>query len=72
MGGKWEKVKKCFSSTFYWPPSLEHSIGHQTLEHSIGHQTLDFFSPPFFFSSEDKLGSLRVLSFLGHNFKLKS
>ncbi len=29
LGGKWEEVKKCFSFTFHWPPSLEPSIDHQ-------------------------------------------
>jgi hypothetical protein len=46
--------------TFHWPPSLEHSIGHQTL---------DLPSPPFPFSLKGGLRSLGGLSFLGHNFQ---
>jgi hypothetical protein len=67
LGGKWEKVKKCFF--FHWPPSLEPSIDHQTLENSIGHQVLDLPSLPFSFSLKGGLGSLRVFSFFGHNFQ---
>jgi hypothetical protein len=33
-----EEVKRCFSFTFQWPPSLEHSIDHQALDPSNGHQ----------------------------------
>jgi hypothetical protein len=44
--------------TFHWPPSLEHSIGHQAL---------DLPSPPFPFSLKGGLRSLGGLSFLGHN-----
>ncbi len=29
LGGKWEEVKRGFSFTFHWPPSMEPSIGHQ-------------------------------------------
>ncbi len=36
-----EGVKRCLSFTFQWPPSLEHSNGHQALEPSISHQALD-------------------------------
>jgi hypothetical protein len=78
LGGKWEEVKRCFSFTFHWPPSLEHSIGHQALEHSIGHQALehsighqglDLHSPPFSFSLKGEFGSLGALSFPAHNFQ---
>jgi hypothetical protein len=47
-------------ATFLWPPSLEHSIGHQTL---------DLPSPPFSFSLKSRLESLKALSFPKHNFQ---
>jgi hypothetical protein len=79
--GKGEKVKMCFSFTFHWPLSLEHSIDHQTLEHSIGHQTLKTFHwPPSFGYSftfhlllfKGRFRTLGALSFPRHNFQLKS
>jgi hypothetical protein len=36
---------------------------------SIGHQALDLPPPPFSFSLKGRLGSLRTLSFLEHNFQ---
>jgi hypothetical protein len=39
------------------------------LEPSIDHQALDLLSPPFSFFLKGELGSLGVLSFLGHNFQ---
>jgi len=68
-----EEVKRCLSFTFQWPPSLEHSnghqaldpsIGHQALDPSIGHQALDPPSPPFSFSLKAGLGSWGALSWL--------
>ncbi len=73
-----ERCEKVFFPSLHWPPSLEHSIGHQALERSIGHQdlersighqTLDLPSPPFSFSLKCKLGSWGTLSFPGHNFQ---
>jgi hypothetical protein len=45
--------------TSSWPPSLEHSIGHQALDPP---------SPPLSFSLKGGLGSLGTLSCLGDNF----
>jgi hypothetical protein len=53
-------VKKTFSFSFHWPPSLEHSIGHQALV---------LPSPPFSFSLKGGFGSLGVLYFPRHNFQ---
>ncbi len=60
-------MKRCFSlplatklGTFHWPPSLEHSIGHQALV---------LPSPSFSFLLKGGLGSLGGLSFSRHNFQ---
>jgi hypothetical protein len=46
VGGKMEEVKKCFSFTFHWPPSLEHSIGHQTWNIPLATKLGTFHWPP--------------------------
>jgi len=67
--GKGEKVKRCFSFTFHWPPNIGTFHWPPSLERSIGHQALDLPSPPFSFSLKGGLGSLGALFFPGHNFQ---
>jgi hypothetical protein len=45
--------------TSQWPPSMEHSIGHQALDPP---------SPPFSFSLKSGLGLLGAFSCFGDNF----
>ncbi len=54
VGGKMGRGEKVFPFTFHWPPSLEHSIGHQAL---------DLPSLPFTFFLKGGLRSLGTLSF---------
>jgi hypothetical protein len=41
-----EEVKRCFSLTFHWPPSLKHSIGHQTWNLLLATKHGTFHWPP--------------------------
>jgi hypothetical protein len=41
-----EEVKRCFSFTFQWPPSLEHSIGHQAWNIPLATKHGTFHWPP--------------------------
>jgi hypothetical protein len=54
--------------TFHWPPSLEHSIGHQVWNVPLA-PSFGFTFTSFFFSLKDELRSLGALSFPGHNFQ---
>jgi hypothetical protein len=41
-----EEVKRCFSFTFHWPPSMELSIGHQTWNLPMATKLGTFHWPP--------------------------
>jgi uncharacterized Zn-finger protein len=44
--GKMEEVKRCFSFTFHWPRSMEHSIGHEPWNIPLATKPGTFHWPP--------------------------
>jgi hypothetical protein len=81
LGGKWEEVKRCFSFSFHWPPSIRAFHWPPRIRTFQGPPNNGTFqgplswdlpsTPSFSFSLKGKFGSFGVL-FFWHNFRLKS